>query len=131
MQLQDAVGNYVTANTTITTTTETVSVTSPLAHVNRNSAIVLIMAYAELTLGTNTTAITQGIRRGTAITDTLVNEQNANQIQTAAGSSEHYSIVCFEQLQSEQVVQYVHTLKQTAATGNGTILSAGIAVLII
>lgn len=131
MQLQDASGNYVTANTTVTTTTETVAVTSPITRAYRNSAIVLVMGYSEITLGTSTTAVTQRIRRGTAITDTLVTEANALQIQTAAASSEHYSIVCFEQLSQEQNVQYSLTLQQTAAAANGTILSAGIAILII
>ena len=131
MQLQDAVANYSSSNVTITTTTEKVIITSPLAHVNRNSAIVMVNAYCSLTIGATVTGITQKIRRGTTITDTLVNEANITQIQTAAGSNEHYSIQFFEQLTAEQVVQYSYCLLQTAATGDGTVLEAAIAVLVI
>ena len=131
MQPQDIQAAYTSTNSTITTTTEQVAVSSPLARGYRNSAIVVVIGYAEVTLGTGTTAITPRIRRGTAITDTLVTEANALQIQTAAGSSEHYHMTAMEQVIGEFCTAYSFTLLQTAASANGTILAAGICVIVI
>jgi hypothetical protein len=131
MQLQDAQANYSSTNVNISTTTETVIITSPLVRTYRNSGVVIVIAYVEVTLGTGTTTITHRIRRGSTTSDPLVNEANALAIQTAVGSSEHYSLCIFEQLNSEQVNVYSYTLQQASATGNGTALEAGIAVLII
>lgn len=131
MQLQDAVANFSATNVTVTTTTEEVAISSGIARVRRNSAIVMIAAWAVLTTGTATTTVTPRIRRGTAITDTLVTEANVVTIGAAAGSNEQFQIIAFEQLTAEQVVNYSLTLEQASATGNGTILQAGIFVLVV
>lgn len=131
MQIQDAVANFTTANVTLTTTTENVCVTTPLMRVNRNSAIVMIVAWANLTTGAATTTVTPRIRRGTAITSTLITEANVVTIGAAAGSNEQFQMVAFEQLTSEQVLQYSFTLEQASATGNGTVLSSGIMAIAV
>lgn len=131
MILQDAQATYSGTNVGITTTTEQVITTSPLCHTYRNSAIVMIWAYCTLTLAASTTGITQRIRRGTTITDTLVNEANVSQIQTAASSNEHYAMVCFEQLSGEQIMQYCHTVQQAAGGAGGTSLEGSICILVI
>ena len=131
MQPQDMQAAYTSTNVTLTTTTENVAVSSPLSRGYRNSAVVVVIGYAEVTLGTGTTAITPRIRRGTAITDTLVTEANALQIQTAAASSEHYSMTAMEQVTGEFCTAYSFTLQQTAASANGTVLAAGICVIVI
>ena len=131
MDIQDAVGALNNTDTAIVTTTELVCVTSPLARTRRNSGIVLIAAYANIATGTATTHITPRIRRGTTITDTLVTDDTAVTIGAPVGSNEQFLLIAFEQLNAEQVVQYVFTVQQTAATGNGTKGAAGIFVIIV
>lgn len=131
MQIQDAVANYDSSAVTLTTTTEKDVILSPLARCYRNSGIAMIWAWAQLTTGTGTTSVNPKIRKGTAITDTLITESNIVTIGAAAGSNEQYMAVAMEQLTSEQVAQYLFTLTQAGASGNGTVLQAGIIVLIV
>ena len=131
MDIQGAVADFITANVTFTTTTENIFVSTPLLRINRNSAIVMIAAWGILTTGTATTTVTPRIRRGTAITDTLVSAADTVTVGAAAGSNEQFQMVCFEQLTSEQVVRYSFTLQQVSATGNGTGLVAGIMAIAV
>ena len=126
MTIQDAVANFTTTDVAVTTTTEAVALSTPLMRINRNSAVVMIAAWGQLLLGTATTTVTPRIRRGTAITSTLVSGADAIAIQSAVATNAQYQIICFEQLTSEQVVQYSFTLQQADATANGTIVQSGI-----
>jgi hypothetical protein len=116
------------ANVTLTTTAETVIVSSNLTATPRDEAEVVVLAYAQLTTGASTTAVTARIRRGTATSGTLVNEANAETIGPAAGSTAPYFAMFTEQRPASSL-QYSLTLAQTAASANGTALQACILVL--
>lgn len=115
-------------NVTITTTTEKAVITSNPMALERIGASFLVKAWAQVTTGTNITGMTAKIRRGTAITDTLVNEANIVTVGAAAGSNEVFSAWAMESLADVSQVQYTFCLLQVAADGNATVLQAGIEV---
>ncbi len=120
-----------TANVTLTTTTETVVATGGAINIPTDTALAACFAWAQLTTGVGTTTVTPRIRRGTAITDTLIGEANAEAIKAAAGSIEPFFAMVSEFFSLRGSVQYVFTLQQTAATGDGTALQGGIVTLIL
>jgi hypothetical protein len=128
--LEQAV-NTVTADTTVTTTTETVAVISGPVKVPAHTCLVHIRAWCQLTLGTATTAVTPRIRRGSGITGTVLGDAVAEAIKTAAGSTEPFVLEVMERRSNEDTVEYAFTVQQTGATGNGTVAQAGIAVTIM
>lgn len=117
-----------TANVTLTTTTETVIVSTPRRNAPRGDVEVLVWACAQLTTGAATTTVTPRIRRGTAITGTLVGEANAITVGAAAGSTETFCLLETEHV-AQTAVEYSLTLEQASATGNGTALHGSIIVL--
>lgn len=119
-----------TANVTLTTTTEGVVITSDPVSLPAPGCQVYVFAIAQLTSGTNTTAVTPRIRRGTAITDTLVGEANAETIKTAAGSTESFALAVVDAPGDRDKVTYSFTLQQTAASANGTTLQGSIMVIV-
>jgi len=120
--------NTATTAVTLTTTTEAVVVTSPVVQAPRGEANVLILCYAELTTGTGTTAVTARIRRGTAITSTLVSEENDQIVKAAAGSIEPFVQMVSEEVKASNL-QYSCTLDQVGASANGSAIYASILVL--
>lgn len=129
-QLQEIGFNISGTNVTLTTTTETVIISSGAIAVPYETARLLILAWAQLTTGAGTTAVTPRIRRGTVATGTLVGEANAEQVKAAAGSTEPCFIVVSDEQSPAAAVEYSLTLAQTGATGDGTALQAGIVVLV-
>ena len=123
--------NVSATDVTITTTTETVIISSGAVILPFNTALVLIKAWAQLTTGAATTTVTPRIRRGTAVGGALVGEANAITIGAVAGSNEQFLIMAMEGRSGEQSVEYSLTLQQAAATGNGTVLQAGIEVEVL
>lgn len=123
--------NISATDVTITTTTETVIISSGAVILPFNTAQVLITAWAQLTTGAATTTVTPRIRRGTAVGGALVGEANAITIGAVAGSNEQFFIMVTEGRSGEQSVEYSLTLQQASATGNGTALQAGITVEVI
>ena len=130
-EVKEAEVNVSAADVTVTTTTEKVAISSGPVRVPTHTARFAIVAWCQLTTGTGTTGVTIAIRRGTGITGTLVNEANVETIKTTAGSTE----VMFSMAEDEQVnlesAEYSLTVKQAGASGNGTILQAGIQVLVL
>jgi hypothetical protein len=120
-----------TSDITLTTTSETVIISSGRVTVPSQTCLVLIRAWAQLTNGTGTTAVTPRIRRGTTTSGTLVSEANAEPVKTAAGSIEPYSMIASEQRSDQESVEYSFTLQQTGASGNGTAVQAAIEVEIL
>lgn len=119
-----------TTDVVVTTTTETTVVASPPVTAPRDSDDVCVIAWAQLTTGTMTTAVTPRIRQGAAATGTLVGEANAETIKVAAAGTEpFYAMVC-ETRNNVATVQYNFTLQQTAANANGAALQGGIIVLV-
>lgn len=122
--------NVSATNVTLTTTAETVIISSGPALAASQNVNVCVYAWAQLTTGTNTTTVTPRIRRGTAVGGTLVNEANALTIQAAAGSSEQYHAMACEDRAGIATVEYSLTLEQASASANGTALQAGIFVFV-
>lgn len=118
-----------TANVTVTTTTEAVAVSSPVVQLPADSGDVIVFGWAQLTTGADTTTVIPMIRRGTAITDTAVTESNAEAVKAAAGSTEPFYALARE-TRGASSVQYSFTVKQASATADGTVLQAGICVLV-
>jgi hypothetical protein len=119
-----------TSDVTLTTTSETVIVSSASACVPRPDAEVVVIAYAQLTTGTNTTAVTPRIRRGSTTSGTLVGEANAEIIKAAAGSIEPFYIMATETRSNVNAADYTLTLQQTGASANGSALFGAILVLV-
>lgn len=129
MILQDMVAVVATANVTVTTTTEEVAVSSGPCKVTRQTARAIIVAWVQVTTGAGTTTVTPRIRRGTTITGDLLGEANAMIIGGAAGSNEQYLMIASEARAGIESAEYSLTVTQAAATGNGTVLQAGILVV--
>lgn len=119
------------ADVSLVTTAETVVVSSDLLLTPFNTSRVVVIAWAQLTTGASTTAVTPRIRRGTTTSGTLVSEANAVTIGAAAGSTEQFFAVAFEERGGTDRVQYSLTLQQTAASANGSALQGGIVVLVL
>lgn len=121
--------NTFTTAVTLTTTTEAVVVSSPVVQCPRNECDVVVVCYAELTTSADTTDVVARIRRGTAITDTLVSEENEQDVKAAAGSIEPFIQFASEQI-AKSNVQYSCTLDQVGASANGSAVYGGILVLV-
>lgn len=119
-----------TTDVTITTTTEKDVVYSGGVLMPRDTATVCIIAWAQVTTGSMTTALTPKIRRGTGITGTVVGEANAEQVKAAAGSTEPLFYMACEDRSGVASVDYSFTVTQTGASANGAALSGGILVLV-
>lgn len=116
----------VTADTTITTTTETVLAT--LSNISTPRAAMKVQLYgnAQVTAGTATTALTPRIRRGTDATGTLIGEGNPIQGGVTAGSTSSIDIATDDAPADLANASYVLTVQATAATGNGTGVQASL-----
>lgn len=119
-----------TTNVTLTTTSETVIVSSGPATAPRSTVNVCVFGWAQLTTGTATTTVTPRLRRGTATSGTLLGEANAVTIGAAAGSTEQYLAMACEDRSDVASVEYSLTLTQASATADGTALFGGILVLV-
>ena len=116
------------AAVTITTTTEKVAATTlPLTTDGANQTV-NIDASGEVTTGTGTTSIQIRVRRGTGITGTQVGVTQT--ITTTAGNLYPFSIQVADTPGEVDGQQYVVTVQQVAATGNGTIDQAAIQPII-
>lgn len=129
--IQEVAHNFSTADVTITTNTERVIITAPSIAVPRQTVFAMVIGWAQLLIGTDTTHVVPRIRRGTAITDTLIGEATAEEIKTAVGDREPFYIMVGEELSAAASVQYSFTLHQTAGSGNGTVAQAAILVLLM
>jgi len=121
----------VTANVTVTTTTEEVAVSSPVVRMPRASHTIVVSGWCQLTTGAATTTVTPRIRRGTTTSGTAVGDAVAENVKAAAGSNEPFFLMVSESRADVDSVQYSFTIEQTSATGNGTILQAGIEVMVL
>lgn len=118
------------SNDTITTTTETVVATLSGITTGRKKDVNL-KGWFQLTTGTNTTAVTARIRRGTDITGTLVGEANPVTVGAAAGSTEQFDIAGIDAGVDLSGGTYVLTCQQTGASANGSALAAQLEATVI
>lgn len=115
----------VSSDTALVTTAETVVAT--VSGISTPRAVnVQLRGWAQLTTGTNTTAVTPRIRRGTTITGTLIGEANPITLGAAAGSTEDFEVDVTDLGADVANATYVLTLQQTAASANGSCLQAAI-----
>lgn len=117
-----------TADTTIVTTTEVVTVTSEPVKVPRATMRALIVAYINVDSGAGTTAVTPRIRSGSAITGTVRSEEIAQE--TTAAEAHEWVVTAEEILGNVDEVVYSATVQQTGASGNGTVNNATILVFL-
>lgn len=129
--IQEVSFNASGTQVTLTTTTEAVVISAPPVAVVRQSVFAMIIGWGQLLIGTGCTHGTPRIRRGTAITSTLVGEATAEEIKTAAADREPFFIMVGEALAGVASVEYSFTLQQTGASANGTVDQAAILVLLI
>lgn len=117
----------VTADVTITTTTETVAGTVTVAAVPGPGARIKLSGLAQVTAGTGTTALTLRWRRGSDATGTLIGEGDPIQGGVAAGSTSNLTLDTTDTPSGELANQpYVLTVQQTGASGNGTIVQSSL-----
>lgn len=112
-----------TVDVNVPTTTETVVATIPNVNTQDPGANVAIEATVTLTTGTATTAVVLRIRRG-SVTGTIIGEAETDTPIGAAGSTDPYSIGATDQPGEVASQNYVVTVQQTAATGNGTAIDS-------
>jgi hypothetical protein len=121
--------NTATASVTLTTTTENVAVSSRVLNTPRDEVEVVVVCYMQVTTGTMTTGLIPRIRRGSAITGTLISEENTITVGAAAGSTEQLVAMVSEQRTATNV-QYSCTADQVAADGDGAVIYSSILVLV-
>lgn len=129
--IQEVSHNFSTAQVTLTTTTEAIVISAPEIAVVRPAVFAMVIGWGQLLIGTDTTHVTPRIRRGTAITDTLIGEATAEEIKTAVADREPFFIMVGEELSNAASVEYSFSLQQTVASANGTVDQAAILVLLM
>lgn len=128
MEVNSAEINISTANVAIVTTTEKLIIASPPITLERPNATFLIMAWAQVTSGTNGTALTPRIYLGATEAGTLLGEGNAVTLAAAAGGNEQLFIMASTVLTERSSAQFCLSIQQTTADGNATALQSGIVV---
>lgn len=108
-----------TSSRTITTTTETAVDTSPGVSVDSPGRTVVILAIINVTTGAGTTLVTVRVYRGaTIVPANIINITDF----TASGGSLFRGVVATEDVPGDVMnQQYLVTVQQAGATGNGTI----------
>ena len=129
--IQEVSHNFSTTDVTLTTTTEAVIISAPGIAVVRPTVFAMVIAWCQVLVGTGMTHGTPRIRRGTAITDTLIGDAVAEEIKTAAADREPFFIMVGEELSNAADVEYSFTLQATAASANSTVNQAAILVLLM
>lgn len=121
------INGFVTADTSIVTTAETVAATVSPVTTPGPGVPVRLVGTAAVTAGATTSALTLRIRRGVDSTGVLIGEGDPIQGGVAAGSTTELALEVEERPTAELVsASYVLTVQQTAATANGTIVQADI-----
>lgn len=117
---------YVTADTTLTTTAETVVATLAGVATNRPGQTLSFRGELTITTGGSTTAVTLRVRAD-SLTGTVVGEAPADAVEAAAGSVETHSISVADTAPGEFSGRtYVLTAQQTGAAANGTVTLASL-----
>lgn len=120
----NTVSTEVTADTTLTTTAETVIATLTGVSTPGPGRKITLKGEAKITTGGSTTAVNLRIRRD-SLTGTVVDESNPVQVEAAAGSTEDHDIMA-EDIPTGEIFNatYVLTAQQTGAAANGSAIYA-------
>lgn len=120
------VSSYQTADTTLTTTAETVVCTLSTVTTDKPGQTINLRGLFTLVTGTNTTALTIRIRED-SLTGTVVGEAPVDAVEAAAGSVETHEVYAEHAIGTEvQNKTYVLTVAQTGASANGSVTSASL-----
>jgi hypothetical protein len=115
----------------VPTTTETLAVVGQAITLPSGTGKAAIRAWVQLTVGASTTAVTLTVYAGTAIGGRVVGQQNAQGSGFTAGQNAGFMCEFTDVLANVGGAQYCVSVKQTGATGNGTILSAAIDTMVL
>jgi len=119
------------AGVNVPTTTETIAATGNPVPLPSTNGKAVIRAWVQLTVGASTTAVTLTVYAGNAIGGRVVGQQNANAGNFTAGQLGAFSCEFTDALSNIGGAQYCVSVKQTGATGNGTIQSASIDTMVL
>lgn len=111
----------------VVTTAETIVATFPAVSTVSDQDQVSLVAWAQMTFGGSTTAVTARIRRGTALAGALVGA--ANPVNFTAGQTAVVSLLTTDVPGLVAGQQYVFTVQQTAANANGSVLQNRVDVM--
>lgn len=126
--LQKAVSPVLSSAVTLVTTAETLVVYSGRCEIQYQTVRALISGWVNVLIGTTATAIVLRLRRGNGITGALIATMTIN---VTAGNTVECEVRFNEQLLNQEFQDYSLTAQQTAATANGTVNLAEIAVEMI
>jgi hypothetical protein len=115
----------VTADVTLTTTTENVCASASV-RIPTHNARVLVKGRGLLTTGADTTAVVPRIRDGAAITGTLRSPEDEQPVKMAAGGTEPFEVLAIVAVQNVDQYTACFTLDQVGATADGTVLHSSI-----
>lgn len=119
-------GTWVTADTALVTTDETVIATLSGVSTNQPGQTVAFEGSSTLTTGANATGVTLRVRQD-ALTGTVVGEAVADVIVAAVGAVESHTInVADTGLGEFSGKTFVLTAQQVAATANGSVTQASL-----
>lgn len=113
---------------TVPGSTETLVLTSGRVIVPTATAKAHVRAWMQIVTSINTTHLILRIRRGTGLTGTIISSPEQENIAVTAGDMTHLSMEATDEVSGVESVQYVATIQEIGATGNGTTKQACIAV---
>lgn len=128
-QVRGAEAGYTTTAVAVVTTAETIAITSPSLAPQSPAQRFVVLAWAQLTVGTGTTGITPRLYRGASLSGTLLGVATLEAVLGAVGSTEPHLLMLVDQPGNIDEVVYTFSLQQAAATANGSIVQASIMVL--
>jgi len=109
---------------TVLTTTETLAASSLQVTTPNPNGKAAVRAWCDFTVGAGTTAITLTLYLGNAIGGTVVGTRTPEAGDFTPGSTAHFEIEAVYMFSNVGDVQFVMSIQQTGATGNGTVQAA-------
>lgn len=110
--------------TAVVTTAETLAALGAALTVEYATGKAAVRGFLTLTIGTNTTAVTVRLYRGTTSAGTLISTAIAQAGNFVAGSPAQFVVQATDVLTNVGSAQYCMTVQQTAASANGSITTA-------
>jgi len=108
----------------VTTSAETLAAVGPQLTMEQNTGKAAVKGFLTLTIGTNTTAVTTRLYRGTTAAGTLISTAIAQAGNFVAGSPAQFVVQATDVLTNVGTAQYCMTVQQTGASANGSITTA-------
>lgn len=122
---------FTTTDVAITAATEKVALTLAGVGTPYTGMRVILSGWAVVTSGTTTTGIIVAVRRGTAITDTLVGEATNCVVGPAAGSNQLVAVAVIDTPGEIAGQSYVLTVLNTGGGTGGAILQSCLTATVV